>query len=70
MIMKNVLTYFVVLSGWMVALLLSWVISNMQKDDEVAKTYIEQLEYAVEQDGSCAADYCDACTDYHNIFGD
>lgn len=50
--------------------LMALVMNNMLKDEEIAAKYISELEGVIEANGDCVADCCDACTDYHNIFGD
>lgn len=69
-IMKTLFNNLFSILGWVLFLVMAFVVNNMLKDDQVAKEYIRQLEYVVEADGSDAADCCDACLDYHNIFGD
>lgn len=56
--------------GWLMAGLMALVMNNMLKDEEIAAKYISELEGVIEANGDCAADCCDACADYHNIFGD
>lgn len=42
----------------------------IKKDMTIAHDYIRELEDVIEADGSCAADCCDKCIDYHKAWGD
>ena len=68
--MKKTVEMLVSMFGWVMFILMLFVVGNMLQDERVAIEYISELESVVEADGSCVADYCDKCLDYHNIFGD
>ena len=69
-IMKKTVEMLVSMFGWVMFVVMLFVIGNMLQDERVAMEYISELESAVEADGSLAADVADHCVEYHNIFGD
>ena len=69
-IMKNVFSFVGSMLGWVMFAVMLIIVGNMVQDEKIAMEYISELESVIEADGSCVADYCDKCLDYHNIFGD
>lgn len=69
-IMKKTVEMFVSMFGWVMFVVMLFVVGNMLQDEKIAMRYVSELESVVEADGSLAADCCDTCVDYHNIFGD
>ena len=69
-IMKKTVEMLVSMFGWVMFVVMLFVVGNMSHDERIATEYVKELESVIEADGSCVADYCDKCLDYHNIFGD
>ena len=69
-IMKTLFNNLFFLLGWALFIIMVVIVSNMLQDEKIAMKYINALESVVESDGSLAADCCDTCVEYHNIFGD
>ena len=69
-IMKTLFNNLFFLLGWVLFIIMVVIVSNMLQDEKIAMKYINELESVVESDGSCVADCCDTCVEYHNIFGD
>lgn len=69
-IMKNVFSFVGSMLGWVMFAVMLIIIGNLVQDEKIAMKYISELESAIEADGSLAADCCDTCVEYHNIFGD
>ena len=68
--MKKTVEMLVSMFGWVMFVVMLFVVGNMLQDEKIAMKYVSELESVVEADGSLAADYCDTCVEYHNIFGD
>ena len=56
--------------GWVMFVVMLFIVGNMSHDERIATEYVKELESVIEADGSLAADCCDTCVEYHNIFGD
>ena len=69
-IMKTLFNNLFSFLGWVLFIIMVVIVSNMLQDEKIAMKYVSELESVVEADGSLAADYCDTCVEYHNIFGD
>ena len=69
-IMKKTVEMLVSMFGWVMFVVMLFVVGNMLQDEKIAMKYVSELESAIEADGSLAADCCDTCVEYHNIFGD
>ena len=69
-IMKTLFNNMFSLLGWVLFVIMVVIVSNMLQDEKIAMKYISELESVVESDGSLAADCCDTCVEYHNVFGD
>ena len=69
-IMKKTVEMLVSMFGWVMFVVMLFIVGNMLKDEKIAMKYVSELESAIEADGSLAADVADHCIDYHNIFGD
>ena len=68
--MKKTVEMLVSMFGWVMFVVMLFIVGNMLKDEKIAMKYVSELESAIEADGSLAADVADHCIDYHNIFGD
>ena len=69
-IMKKTVEMLMSMFGWVMFVVMLFIVGNMLQDEKVATEYVKELESIIEDDGSLAADVADHCTDYHNIFGD
>ena len=69
-IMKKTVEMLVSMFGWVMFVVMLFIVGNMSHDERIATEYVKELESVIEADGSLAADCCDACVEYHNIFGD
>ena len=69
-IMKTLFNNLFSFLGWVLFIIMVVIVSNMLQDEKIAMKYVSELESVVEADGSLAADCCDTCVEYHNIFGD
>lgn len=67
--MKYIFSVVCSMLGWVMFAVMLIIIGNMLQDEKIAMKYINELESAIEADGSLAADCCDTCVEYHNIFG-
>lgn len=68
--MKKTVEMLVSMFGWVMFVVMLFIVGNMSHDERIATEYVKELESAIEADGSLAADVADHCVDYHNIFGD
>ena len=69
-IMKKTVEMLVSMFGWVMFVVMLFIVGNMSHDERIATEYVKELESVIEADGSCVADCCDTCVEYHNIFGD
>ena len=69
-IMKTLFNNLFSFLGWVLFIIMVVIVSNMLQDERIATEYVKELESVIEADGSLAADCCDTCVEYHNIFGD